>query len=239
MRLYIIRHADPDYANDTITPRGHAEAHALADRLSDVTLDHIYCSPMGRARATAGYTAEQKNMTPVVLDWTAELGHWQIDQPHDQGGNVCAWDVHGHRVRTREPLPTGRDWHTMAPFDNSMFREEFDQLAQHSDELLTRHGYVREGGVYRVERSNRHALAVFCHGGFGLTWLAHLLAIPLPLMWSGFFLSPSSVTTILFDEREPGVAVPRCLGLSDLSHLYAAGLLEQDQPPIGIKANYH
>lgn len=31
MRLYIIRHADPDYPNNTITPAGHLEAKARGD----------------------------------------------------------------------------------------------------------------------------------------------------------------------------------------------------------------
>ncbi len=39
-------------------------------------------------------------------------------------------------------------------------------------------------------------------------------------MWAGFYLAPSSVTTVLFDERTRDVAVPRCIGLSDVSHLY-------------------
>ncbi|MEX0654970.1 MAG: histidine phosphatase family protein [Phycisphaeraceae bacterium] len=237
MRLYIIRHADPDYANDTLTDLGHAEARALADRLRDVKLDHLYSSPMGRARATARYTAEAKGQTPEILDWTAELGHWQIEQQHDGGERVCAWDVHGHRVRACAPLPNDRNWHTLAPFDNPVLRDEFDQLARHSDALFTRHGYVRDDGVYRIERANRDALAVFCHGGFGLTWLAHLLAIPLPLMWTGFFLAPTSVTTILFDERNDEVAVPRCIGLADLSHLHAANL-HKAKVPGGIKANF-
>jgi hypothetical protein len=76
---------------------------------------------------------------------------------------------------------------------------------------------------------------VFCHGGFGLTWLAHLLALLLPLVWSGFWLPPSSVTTMLFDERSPEWAVPRCIGLGDVSHLYAAGLQVQAR---GIMANF-
>ena len=62
----------------------------------------------------------------------------------------------------------------------------------------------------------------------------HLLEIPLPLMWAGFHLPPSSVTTVLFDERSEQWAVPRCTGVGDVSHLYAAGLPVQ---PAGIKAN--
>lgn len=237
MRLYIIRHADPDYANDTLTAHGHAEARALADRLRDVKIDHLYTSPLGRARATADYTAKLKGQHPEVLEWTAEPGHWIIEQPHDKGPHVCVWDVHGHRVRTCEPLPSHHDWHSVHPFDNPLFREEYDDICQRSDELLAGHGYVRDKGVYRIERENRESLAVFCHGGFGLIWLSHLLAIPLPSMFVGFFLPPTSVTTILFDERENGVAVPRCIGLGDLSHLYAAGL-HHVRVPVGIRANY-
>ena len=236
MRLYIIRHADPDYANDTITELGHREAAALAEHLRSVKLDHLFTSPMGRARATAGYTAKVKGLEPTVLPWTAELGHWKIEQPQGSGSTACVWDIHGHHVRGRQPLP-GHDWHLVPPFDNPMFRSEYEALGRKSDAWLAEFGYVHDGGVYRVERSNRDALAVFCHGGFGLTWLAYLLAIPLPLMWTGFFLSPTSVTTLLFDERGDGLAVPRCIGMGERTHLHAAGL-HNARVPGGIKANY-
>lgn len=45
MILYIIRHADPDYAHNTITPLGKEEALALGQRMSRVKLDRIYTSP--------------------------------------------------------------------------------------------------------------------------------------------------------------------------------------------------
>jgi probable phosphoglycerate mutase len=54
-------------------------------------------------------------------------------------------------------------------------------------------------------------------------------------MWSGFWLPPSSVTTVLFEERSAEWAVPRCIGLGDVSHLHMAGLGVQ---PSGIKANF-
>jgi probable phosphoglycerate mutase len=73
-------------------------------------------------------------------------------------------------------------------------------------------------------KPNRDRIAVFSHAGFALTWLSVLLEIPVTLVWSGFFLPPSSVTTILFEERSADWVVPRCTGLGDVSHLYAAGL---------------
>jgi hypothetical protein len=54
-------------------------------------------------------------------------------------------------------------------------------------------------------------------------------------MWTSFFLHTSSVTILLFDERTPGVATPRCIGLGMLPHLYAAG---QEPSPAGIVGNY-
>lgn len=59
MRLYIIRHGDPDYANDTITPAGHREAQALAQRMAAQGLDRAmspipsHPSPGNRKSATA------------------------------------------------------------------------------------------------------------------------------------------------------------------------------------------
>lgn len=234
MRLLIIRHADPDYANDSLTPAGRLEAEALAERMVRQGVDQLYCSPLGRARETARYTAERVGKSPEVLDWTRELSHWRIDE---KGlGRTCVWDVHGHTVRRLPSQPTRDDWHTHPPFDNEVFRSEFDSLGREADAFLARQGFKRDDRVYRVTRENRDRVALFCHGGLGLTLLSHLLDVPLPLMWAGFFMPPSSVTTVLFDERGDHVAVPRCIGLADVSHLYRAGLPVQ---PSGIRANFH
>ena len=51
--------------------------------------------------------------------------------------------------------------------------------------------------------------------------LSHLMNIsPMPL-WHHFCALPSSVTTLVTEEREKGIAVFRCLSFGDLSHLYA------------------
>jgi probable phosphoglycerate mutase len=147
---------------------------------------------------------------------------------------MCVWDVPGELIRAQRPVATSDNWHQHPLLSSPLLRETFETVARDSDAFLARHGYEREDGRYRIVSPNREKIAVFCHGGFGLWWLAHLLEIPLPLMWSGFFLPPSSVTTVLFDERSPQWAVPRCHGVGDISHLYAAGLPMQ---PAGIKAN--
>ena len=237
MRLYIIRHADPDYANDTITERGHREARALGERMGQGRLDHLYVSPMGRAQATADYIAQAKGVTPVTLDWTRERGEWQIEQFYrGKAQRMCIWDVHGHRVRGNAHLPGHDDWQNHPPFNDPLLHRDYAEIVAESDALLARHGYVRDGHLYRAERPNRDALAVVCHGGFGLTWLAHLLALPLPLVYVGFTLPPASVTTLLFDEREGEgevAGVPRCIAMGVTAHEPEPGHV-----PVGIKANY-
>ena len=53
MFLYIVRHAEPDYERDTLLPRGENQADAVAKRLSQVGIDKIFSSPLGRAQKTA------------------------------------------------------------------------------------------------------------------------------------------------------------------------------------------
>lgn len=233
MRLYIIRHADPDYPNNTITPAGRLEARALAKRLAREGLTRIYCSPLGRAIDTMRFTAELTGIQPVTEEWTRELSDCTVDVAG--WGRLSAWDLPGEVIRGHGSLPTSADW-SMVPFLNDpRFRRKFDEVRRNSDAFLERHGYRREGWRYRCVSPNRERIAVLCHGGLGLTWIAHLLELPLPLAWCGMWLAPSSVTTILFDERSKEWAVPRCIGLSDVSHLYAEGLPVQ---PAGIIANF-
>lgn len=233
MRLYLIRHADPDYANHTITAPGHLEARSLAERLSQEGIDHIYCSPLGRALHTMQYTAERTGIEPVILPWLSELQDWHIKD--DTGAERVAWNVDGEFIRGSKPYPTCEDWHLRAPFtEGGDYRGKFETIRQESDRLFEQHGYRRKDGTYEIERSNPIKIAAFCHMGFGLAWLAHLLELPLPMVWSGFWLAPSSVTTVLWDERTMRTAVPRCIGLSDVSHLYASKLPISTQ---GIIAN--
>jgi broad specificity phosphatase PhoE len=234
MRLYIIRHADPDYPNNTITPQGHLEGAALARRLAAIGLDRIYCSPMGRALETARYTREAVGLPLMIEDWLAELpDDWCMSRdPHN---GLVAWDLPGEVIRAEAPYPTHDTWHEHPFYQGLELREKFERLCRDSDAFIARHGYERDGGRYRIVRPNRERIAVFCHNGLGLTWLAHLLAMPLSLFWSAFWQAPSAVTTVLFDERSPEWAVPRCLGLGDIGHLHAAGLSPQ---PRGIQANW-
>lgn len=233
MRLYIIRHADPDFPNNTITPDGHLEAKALAKRLASQGLDRIYVSPLGRALDTVRYTSDILGLEANIEEWTQEL---DIKMEQSPWGSTSHWNIPGEAIRSVTPLPTHSTWHEFPYIQNTPTPQVFEQLKKNSDEFIKRLGFERVGGKYRILKpGNREKVAVFCHGGFGLTWLAHLLEIPVTLMWTGFWLPPTSVTTILFEERSAEWAVPRCIGLADIHHLYESGLPVR---PHGIIANF-
>ncbi len=235
MRLYIIRHAEPDYEHNTITKKGHTEAKALAKRLKNEGLTRLYSSPLGRALHTADYTAKATKLKVKVEDWTHELSDLKMDSV-PPWGQLMAWDLPGELIREKREHLRHDTWHRIPLFGQKKFRAEIARVHKNSDSFLKRHGYKRTGGKYRVLKPNRERIAVFCHGGLGTTWLAHLLEIPLPLVWSGFWMAPSSVTTVLFDERSKKWATPRCIGFCDLSHLHKEGLPVSTH---GIKANFY
>lgn len=234
MRLYIVRHADPDYEHDDITDAGRLEAQALAERLAETGLDRLYCSPMGRAKATIGPTAEKLGLPFEIEEWTREIEKlWLRDTPW---GSMAAWDLPGELYRGADLSAESGGWSLKETFSSYRVEEIIREIRTHSDEFLLRLGFAHEGAYYRPLHPNEDKVAVFCHGGFGLTWLSCLLEIPLATMWSSFWLPPTSVTTVLFDIRREGRAIPRCIGMGDVSHLYKSGLPVR---PRGIKANYY
>jgi len=229
MRIYIIRHADPDYTNDTITQTGHEQALILAQYLQTLKIDEIYASPLGRTQTTARYTADLLRLPVQTEPWMRELeGVWIKDL------NRAVVGFAPFNQPLEKSLSEARNHPLVSQPDPCLMEENMTLIRQGSDSFMRRQGFVRQEEVYNVVKKNRKAIAVFTHMGVGLVWLAHLLEIPLQMVWSGFFLHPASITTILMDERAPGFAIPRCLGLGDISHLHSSGCRPQ---PVGILAN--
>ena len=73
MKLLIVRHADPDYSIDSLTPTGWKEAKLLADRLVRTPADAYYVSPLGRAKDTASLTLEKLGCTATTQEWLREF----------------------------------------------------------------------------------------------------------------------------------------------------------------------
>jgi probable phosphoglycerate mutase len=66
-------------------------------------------------------------------------------------------------------------------------------------------------------------IALVCHFGLGITVMAYLLGISPVVAQNGFFLAPTSVTTLVSETDASGISHFRAIGVGDISHLYAQG----------------
>ena len=73
MLIYFVRHADPDYANNCITPLGHLQAQACAQRLVGCGITAVYSSTLGRAQQTADYIGRALDLPVTELDFIPEV----------------------------------------------------------------------------------------------------------------------------------------------------------------------
>lgn len=222
MRLLIIRHGDPDYSIDSLTEKGWREAELLSERISKLDVKAFYCSPLGRAKDTAKATLQKMGREAEILDWLKEFYYCRVTIPGADKADIC-WDF----------LPS---FYTNVPelYDCEKFKELdymreadypalFKNVADGVDGLLEKHGYRRCGRYYKAVEPNRDTIVLFCHFGLECQILGHIVGISPVILAQNFCAAPTSVTTLITEEREEGIAIFRCQSFGDLSHLYAAG----------------
>lgn len=230
MRLYIIRHGDPIYNPDSLTPKGHLQAAALAKRFAISGLTKIYSSPMIRAQQTAQPTADILNMPIEILDWTSELAaakDFFVEKRKSDGKRNWIFGVNPTYFKNNESIKYFDNWYESDFFKDHPekdFKSGFERIQNASDELLLKHGYRRNGIVYDIINPNDDKIAVFCHSGFGNIWIAHLLGLPPHLAWGNISMPCTGVTVFDFKNYENSLTQPSCLQMGDLSHLYIEGL---------------
>ena len=220
MRLVIIRHGDPNYVLDTLTPDGWQEAELLSDRISRLDVKDFYVSPLGRAQDTASVTLKKMGRTGETLDWLREFPI-EIVKPGEDRKDVL-WDWKPADW-TRVPEFYDADkWQDVPIFAEANVRAGIKKVTEGLDKLLAEHGYVRKDLYYQAQRPNKDTLVFFCHFGLECVLLGHLLNVSPMILWHGFCAAPTSVTTVYTEERREGEASFRVAAFGDVSHLYAA-----------------
>ena len=221
MKLLIIRHGDPDYSIDSLTPTGWKEAQLLADRLCQLDVKAFYCSPLGRARDTASLTLQRLGRDATVLPWLQEFAA-KVRKPNRDTDSV-AWDWLPQDWTQDPRFFDLNQWTQPDAFVKANMDREANNVFTGVDALLAEHGYIRENNYYRADRPNEDTIVLFCHFGVSCVILSHLLHISPMLLWHGTCAAPSSVTSIVTEERRKGIAYFRMNAFGDTSHLYAAG----------------
>ena len=221
MKLLVIRHGTPNYEKDCLTDRGRQEAELLAERLLKEDIAAVYTSPMGRARETAGAYTRRSGHEAVVCNWLHEFDVSINDLSTGKPRQVVTWDM-PPEVWTKSELLYDRLGYGKAPeaFGTDMFpRAEAVRVGL--DELLARHGLIREGGAFRKEGNTDVTLALFCHFGAGCVVIAQLLGLSPMLTLQGFSADPTAIATLCTDDRFDRIVNFRLHGYGDTYHLGA------------------
>lgn len=238
MRILFVRHGDPDYVNDTLTEKGHREAACLAETAADLRMGDCYMSPLGRAQHTAAYSLKKTGKTAAVLDWLQEFpatvdinGNRELlrcypdttpNNDNDTYHLRIPWDmIPGYWTEHPEYMDPFA-WRNSEVARHSRIVEDYDTVSNGLDTLLAKYGYVRDGAHYRVEKESTQTITLFCHFGVTCVMLSHLWNISPFILWHGLGLLPTSVSEVVSEEREQGIAYFRGLRLGDQSHLYIA-----------------
>lgn len=219
MKIYIVRHGDPDYAIDSLTEKGWREAELLSQRMKQLPIDDFYCSPLGRAQHTLKPTLEKLGKTAETLDWLREF-QGAVTNLETGHVRVC-WDIPPSVWCNEKDFYHLENWQKTEWISNSTAPEFYPKVTKGIDELLLRYGWKRDGMVYRGGEDK--SIALFCHFGLGSLVMGYLLGIPPVVAQNSFYLAPTSVTTLVTETDSTGASHFRATGVGDISHLYAGG----------------
>lgn len=225
MLFFYIRHGDPVYNPDSLTPLGHKQAEAVAKRLARYGIDKIYASTSNRAIQTAEPTCHLLKKEMELLDFANEAHVW--NELTVKRGDVVSWIFHDKEFKNlfteEEVLSLRHNWYEHPTFTD--YKKGFERIYNESCDFFKSLGYehIKNTGKYKVIKPNNERVALFAHQGFGLAFLSALLDIPYPVFTTHFDMTHTGVTVIEFIERD-GFSVPKILTFSSDAHLYGDGL---------------
>ena len=221
MRILLIRHAEPDYTVDSLTPKGRVEAELLSRRLIRYPVRDFYVSPLGRARETAEYTLSRLGRTAEVLPWLADFRGRCLNP--ETGRKGLPWDL---SPRLWSGLPGAHDvnsWMNAPFFAGSDVPQIWQETVSGADELLARYGFRKDGPVWRGSANSRDTIVLFCHFGISMAFAGYLMDLSPLELWHRTLTLTSSLTELVTEERLPGEVSFRMTRLGDITHLESAG----------------
>ncbi|MBO5879882.1 MAG: histidine phosphatase family protein [Clostridia bacterium] len=227
MLLFYVRHGDPIYDPDSLTPLGKRQAEAVAKRLALYGIDKVFSSTSIRAQETAKPTCEILKRTPTLLDFANEAHAWRELTVKKGEGRTWIFQSKDHFpiINDEKMIELGHRWYEHPAFSEYDFKAGMERIQREADAFLSSLGYEHDGksGKYKVTQENNERIAFFAHQGFGLAFLSAILDIPYPHFSTHFDMTHTGMTVINF-KTFGEYAYPTVLTLSSDSHLYREGL---------------
>ena len=221
MKIIMVRHGDPDYANDTVTQKGRDEVLALAKYLKDIPVTNFYCSPLGRARDTAEPTLRITGRKAQVLDWLMEFPGYILNP--ENGRRRIPWDLMPADWTSIPELYDKDKWLDTPIMRSGDVKEVYNDVCAKFDDFLASYGYMRDGAFYKAVRPNHDTVVFFCHFAIQCVLLSHLIGVSPVVLWQGTVCAPTGITVVATEERQDGIAIFRCNRFGDISHLCLDG----------------
>ncbi len=230
MILYFVRHGDPTYDPDALTPLGQRQAESVGKMLARKNIDTIYSSTSNRAVQTALPLAQMLHKEITQLAWCHEkdcrdtfgvvgsdgVERWIFQDPD------CM-----KLMGSEDVLHMGFQWYEHPSFQGLPCAQGIARIGNGADALLRKHGYEHdaENHCYRISKEkadSNERIALFAHEGVSKVFLSHILDIPYPI-FTKFLYCHTGVTTVLF-RAKGDVVIPKVLQYSSDTHLYMDGL---------------
>lgn len=225
MLFFYIRHGEPIYTPDSLTPLGEKQAQAVAKRLSVYGVDKVFSSTSNRAIMTAQPTCDLMGKEMTLLDFANEKHAWDELTLIRDGKKRWLFQDEDSRNLFSDPdvISLGYEWYTHPKLRE--YQKGFERVYNETSALFSSLGYehIKNTGRYKVLKPNNDRVCLFAHQGFGIAFLSALLDIPYPIVANHFDMCHSGITAIEFKEKG-GYAIPKLLTLSSESHLYKEGL---------------
>jgi broad specificity phosphatase PhoE len=145
-----------DWIDPPLSERGHLQARLLAESLSTLKIDHIFCSPLVRARETAAPLAAMHRLEVEIANDLREVEVFR-DLPPEQTARESLGDDLLSAVRRR--MLVERNW-DVYPYSESSF--DFSKRAVNAIEAA-------------IARNAGERIAVVCHGGVINAYTGHII----------------------------------------------------------------
>ncbi len=220
MKLILIRHGDPNYKDNCLTPLGHAQAEALAKRIerkgTEVTA--ICASDYGRAIETAEHTAIRLGKDITRLEFMHEISYGLHGASKEEKLQYSPWKAPAELVRN------GVQIHSYDPdnfwgYKGTKLEEAVERVCGGFDAWIEQFGLHREGYCYRCDRENSDNILVFAHGGTISVLFGYLTSSNVLAACTYLRLHCTGVTEFEF-RCEPGaLLIPLVRRFNDHAHL--------------------
>lgn len=216
MRLIFVRHGHPDYEHDCLTPLGHLQAEAAAERLADEPIKAVYTSSCGRAVETAQHIAKPHGLAvEPPFDFMREF-HWGMPETTYGGSPYRMVDA---MVGDNQSL-LSPNWKQEAPFcEGTRLLNQFPAAEAEFDRFLSGLGFDREGNFYRVRRQNDSTVVMTSHGTISTVILAYLLNLPFPFVCNTIIPDYTAITILNFPSEDGALVAPSLELANDSRHI--------------------